>query len=45
MPSTQGLRPGDKIPDFQLPDLNGSLHTQKSFAGKPLLLFFLRGTW
>ncbi|QAY96525.1 thioredoxin-dependent thiol peroxidase [Methylovirgula ligni] len=32
--------PGDKAPDFKLPDDSGTVRTLKSFAGKKLVLYF-----
>jgi thioredoxin-dependent peroxiredoxin len=32
--------PGDKAPDFKLPDDSGAVQTLKSFAGKKLVLYF-----
>jgi thioredoxin-dependent peroxiredoxin len=32
--------PGDKAPDFELPDDSGVFRTLKSFAGKKLVLYF-----
>jgi thioredoxin-dependent peroxiredoxin len=34
------LAPGDKAPNFKLPDDSGGLKTLKSFAGQPLVLYF-----
>ena len=34
------LGPGDKAPDFKLPDDSGAVRTLKSFAGKKLVLYF-----
>lgn len=34
------LGPGDKAPDFELPDDSGAVRTLKSFAGKKLVLYF-----
>ncbi len=34
------LGPGDKAPDFKLPDDSGIVRTLKSFAGKKLVLYF-----
>ncbi len=34
------LGPGDKAPDFKLPDNSGAVRTLKSFAGKKLVLYF-----
>ncbi|NTW29126.1 MAG: AhpC/TSA family protein [Coriobacteriia bacterium] len=37
---------GDKAPDFSLPDaLTGEIVTLTSLLGKPLLVYFARGTW
>lgn len=32
--------PGDKAPDFKLPDDSGTIRTLKSFSGKKLILYF-----
>jgi peroxiredoxin Q/BCP len=32
--------PGDKAPDFKLPDDSGAIRTLKSFSGKKLVLYF-----
>lgn len=32
--------PGDKAPDFKLPDDSGAIRTLKSFSGKKLILYF-----
>jgi thioredoxin-dependent peroxiredoxin len=32
--------PGDKAPDFKLPDDSGTIRTLKSFLGKKLVLYF-----
>ncbi len=32
--------PGDKAPDFKLPDDSGMIRTLKSFSGKKLVLYF-----
>ncbi|MGH6675943.1 MAG: thioredoxin-dependent thiol peroxidase [Xanthobacteraceae bacterium] len=32
--------PGDKAPDFKLPDDSGTIRTLKSFYGKKLILYF-----
>jgi peroxiredoxin Q/BCP len=34
------LPPGDKAPDFKLPDDSGGLKSLKSFAGRSLVLYF-----
>lgn len=34
------LAPGDKAPNFKLPDDSGGLKTLKSFAGQSLVLYF-----
>jgi peroxiredoxin Q/BCP len=34
------LAPGDKAPDFKLPDDSGGVRSLKSFAGKKLVLYF-----
>jgi peroxiredoxin Q/BCP len=34
------LGPGDKAPDFRLPDDSGGIRTLKSFYGKKLVLYF-----
>jgi peroxiredoxin Q/BCP len=40
------LAPGDAAPDFTLPDAGGHDVTRSIHqAGRPLLLFFFRGTW
>ena len=42
----QVLKIGDAAPDFAMPDvLTGKTVTLADFAGKPLLLYFARGTW
>ncbi|WP_160327274.1 hypothetical protein [Ferroacidibacillus organovorans] len=45
MPRNVGLEPGQRIPDFTLSDLAGVVHRHTEYLGKPLLLYFLRGTW
>ena len=34
------LAPGDKAPDFKLPDNSGGIKSLKSFAGQSLVLYF-----
>ncbi len=34
------LQPGDKAPDFKVPDQNGVVRSLKDFKGKKLVLFF-----
>jgi peroxiredoxin Q/BCP len=34
------LGPGDKAPDFKLPDHSGTIRTLRSFSGKKLVLYF-----
>src|ERR1700761_4732296 len=34
------LAPGDKAPDFKLPDDSGGIKSLKSFAGQSLVLYF-----
>lgn len=43
--SDKGLVVGAPAPDWQLKDLNGRRVQLAQFRGKPLLLFFFRGTW
>lgn len=38
--SRDGLAPGQRAPDFSLPDLEGRLLSLANFAGRPLLLVF-----
>lgn len=45
LPREQGLRPGDLMPDFHLPDLQGIVHSREEYLGKPLVIQFMRGTW
>lgn len=35
---------GDPAPPFELPDVDGNLHTLEEFAGHPLVVVFW-GTW
>lgn len=42
---TDTLRPGDAAPEFDLPTADGKRLSLKDLKGRPLLLFFLRGTW
>ncbi len=40
------LEVGDQAPDFSLPDaLTGETVTLESLLGRPLLVYFARGTW
>lgn len=40
------LKIGDKAPDFAMPDvLTGETVALTDFGGRPLLLYFARGTW
>ena len=40
------LGPGDKAPDFTLPEAaSGEAVGLSDLAGKPLMLYFGRGTW
>lgn len=41
----KGLNAGDKIPSFELPDVNGAVHKAEQYEGKPLIIYFMRGTW
>jgi cytochrome oxidase Cu insertion factor (SCO1/SenC/PrrC family) len=41
----QGLKIGSKIPDFSLKDSNGNTFSTSNKLGKPILFYFLRGTW
>ena len=44
--STQRPAPGDRIPDFELPDHNGSCRRLSELvAGDPTVLQFYRGFW
>jgi peroxiredoxin len=42
---TDTLRPGDAAPDFDLPTADGTRVSLGELKGRPLLVFFLRGTW
>lgn len=35
-----GIRPGDRAPDFALPDTGGSVVRLSAFRGRPVLLHF-----
>lgn len=40
------LGPGDRAPDFTLPDSDGHPVTRSAWQGDaPLILYFFRGTW
>ena len=40
------LRPGDRAPDFALPEaVSGEEVRLSDYAGKPLMIYFGRGTW
>ena len=40
------LRVGDKAPDFTLPDAStGKMVSLDDLLGKPIMVFFGRGTW
>ena len=34
------LNPGDKAPEFKLPDASGNLHSLSDFAGKKAIVYF-----
>jgi len=36
------LRPGDRAPDFTLPDTSGGTTTLSALRGRPVVLVFLR---
>ncbi len=39
------LAPGNKLPDFSIPDSNNNLITAASLRKKPTILMFTRGNW
>jgi len=40
------LRVGDRAPDFTLPDAStGEMASLDDLLGRPLMIFFGRGTW
>lgn len=40
------LKPGDKAPDFRLPDAESGEEIElSSLLGNPLMIYFGRGTW
>jgi thioredoxin-dependent peroxiredoxin len=39
-PETRGPQPGDKAPDFKLPDENGKTVSLSDFKGKQVVLYF-----
>lgn len=41
----KGLAPGENVPDFELPSIDGQLFKNQDFLGKPLIIYFMRGTW
>ena len=41
----KGLKKGQKLPLFKLPDVNGQEVSIETWIGRPFLLYFLRGTW
>ncbi|WP_200757550.1 peroxiredoxin family protein [Effusibacillus dendaii] len=41
----KGLRPGSIAPLFTLPGVDGETYRLERFRGRPVLLYFLRGTW
>ncbi len=41
----KGLSAGEKIPNFELPDATGMVHKAEQYEGKPLIIYFMRGTW
>ena len=43
--SDKGLELGMAAPSWQLDDLDGRIVTLEQFRGRPLLMFFFRGTW
>lgn len=42
---TKGIEIGKAAPSWELKDLEGRLVKSEKFRGKPLLIFFFRGTW
>lgn len=41
---TRAIKPGDKFPDFSLPDVHGNLVTNANLNG-PTIISFYRGEW
>jgi thioredoxin-dependent peroxiredoxin len=39
-PTTPPVNPGEKAPDFALPDQGGTAHRLADYAGRPLVLYF-----
>jgi thioredoxin-dependent peroxiredoxin len=41
----RGLNVGKQAPDFALPGTNNTKYSLSDFAGQPVIIVFLRGTW
>ena len=40
-----GIAPGQRVPDFTLPDVAGGTFRLADHRGGPVVLVFFRGTW
>ncbi|NKE06531.1 redoxin domain-containing protein [Bacillus selenatarsenatis] len=43
--ANRGLNVGKPAPDFALPGTYNTKYSLSDFAGQPIIIVFLRGTW
>lgn len=41
----KGRTKGSKMPSFSLESTDGNVYTDDQLKGRPVLIYFMRGTW